>query len=75
MAREHTFGVEEDLTGKMGFVLANRPYKVRNDQKDDHMEGDVVASHDVKIMAKVLGDVIKLRVHELVFCSALQLSL
>lgn len=59
----------------MDIFLADAPYNVRKDQKDDHVEYDVLGSNDMKNVAKVLGDAMKAEAHGHVFCSTLQLFL
>lgn len=71
LAEEHGFGVGEEVSRKVYFVLGDPPYNLRRDQADDHVEYDVFGSVDMKYMAKFLAEAMKPAAHEHVLCSAL----
>lgn len=58
----------------MNLDLVGRPYDVRRARNDHHADYDVFGSNNMKGIAEVLRDFIKLSVHADVFYTALQFT-
>lgn len=74
LLKGHRLGVREDLSRNVDFALADPPYDVHTDGNNDHAEYDVDILNNIENMTKVLEDVLRLRAHGPVFCSALHFS-
>lgn len=68
---EHEQGVEENISGKLYFVLTYSPYDEQRDRKWDNSEYDVFVSEYVKEMVEVLEEVKKPGASARVFFKAL----
>lgn len=67
MAGEHKLGVGADVVGRVYSVLADPRYNVQKDQNDIHTENELFNSNDMKVMANVLGDIIKIEYKSISF--------
>lgn len=72
LTEQHDLGVGDELGEKVDYFLADPRYNVLSDQNDDYAKYDVFSLSNLKDMANVLGDMMKLGRHEHVSCSALQ---
>lgn len=59
MTEYHESDVEEDLSGKVTFVLVNPPCTVRSDQENYHAKYDMLGWRHMKDRVMVLGDIMK----------------
>lgn len=75
VAQEYAFTVADYLSGKMGFVLAEKPYNVQKHQNNSHTEYDVFRLSRIKEMPKVSGEIMKPGADGPFSCSALQFTL
>lgn len=75
LVEEKRSGVGEDLSAHVDFVLIDQLYNVPTNRKNEHADYDVFGSNDLKNVAKVLGDLIKLGASRHVFCFVLQITL
>lgn len=58
----------------MDFFLADAPYSIRKDGKNDHMDYYEVGSNVMKDIARILQNIINPGAYAYVFCSALHFS-
>lgn len=75
VANELEVAVEKELCRKMDFVLTDLLLNVQRDCLQDHSQYDVFGPKDIKYMAKVLEDVIKLKRAGNLICPVLQYTL
>lgn len=72
MVEEHELVFGEDLTGNVNFILASPFYNVQRGPNDAHVAYDKFCLNGMTYLAKVLGDVMKLRAHGNALYSTLQ---
>lgn len=59
---EHDLGGSEDLNWELELVSDELSYTTRKDQNHGHADCDLFSLNDMKHVAKVLGDMMKLAV-------------